>query len=171
MIVEATKICGGRHGCGQVLPVGEFYLTKRGLHNTCRACDSAKTRRWREENPEKSRETSRKASEKWRRENPILRKARDLKSFAQDAGPSDIDLDWVMKRLDRGVCELKGIPFVYEKRHPFLPSIDRIDASQPGHMKDNCRIVLWGLNAFKGTASEEVFLQCLEAVSAAPNKS
>ena len=75
-----------------------------------------------------------------------------------------------MERLDRGVCEFSGVPFVYEPRHPHLPSIDRIDPTQPGHMKDNCRVILWGLNGFKGVASEEVFRECLEKVSAALNQ-
>jgi hypothetical protein len=51
-----------------------------------------------------------------------------------------------------------------------MPSIDRIDPTQSGHMKANCRVILWGLNAFKGVASEEVFRECLEKVSAASNQ-
>jgi hypothetical protein len=167
VIVEATKLCGGKNGCGQVLPVREFGYTKAGFKTYCRACSSADGKRWYAENTDRQRGNVK----RWALDNPIATKAKSLKKSAHESGPSDIDMEWIMERLDRGVCELKGIPFVYEWRHPFLPSIDRIDASQPGHMKDNCRIVLWGLNAFKGTASEEVFLQCLEAVSAAPNKS
>ena len=181
MIVEATKLCGGKHGCGQVLPVGEFSYRKSGFDTYCRACNAAKGGRWKRENPDRARLAdkrwkrknpgkTRANSQRWKRKNPIRVKAHNLKLYAHSAGPSDIDLDWIMERLDRGVCELKGIPFVYESGHPFMPSIDRIDATQTGHMKDNCRIVLWGLNGFKGTASEEVFLKCLEAVSATPNK-
>ena len=142
-----------------MLPLRAFSYTKTGLRSCCRACRAAERARQR---PARTRRVGK---------NPITNKCRHLKYTAHNRGPSDIDIDWIMERLDRGVCELTGIPFVYKVRHPFLPSIDRIDATQPGHMKDNCRIVLWGLNAFKGTASEEVFLQCLEAVSAAPNKS
>jgi hypothetical protein len=76
-----------------------------------------------------------------------------------------------MERLVRGVCEFSGVPFVYKTRHPFMPSIDRIDPTQPGHMKANCRVILWGLNAFKGVASEEVFRECMEKVSATLNQS
>jgi hypothetical protein len=167
VIVEATKRCGGKHGCGTVLPVSEFGYTKTGFRTECRACSVSAATRWREENPDRSRGTR----AQWGQDNPITLKAGNLKTYAHRAGPSDIDIDWIMERLDRGVCELTGIPFVYEWRHPFLPSIDRIDATQPGHMKDNCRVVLWGLNAFKGTASEEVFLKCLAEVSATPNRS
>jgi hypothetical protein len=38
-------------------------------------------------------------------------------------------------------------------------------------MKDNCRVILWGLNAYKGVASEEVFRDCIGVVSAAFNQS
>jgi len=168
VIVEATKLCGGKNGCGRVLPISAFASNGReGFKADCRACVSTRQKRSYAENPAPYK----RAAKQWQQENPITVKAHRLKKHAHRAGPSDIDLEWIMERLDRGVCELTGIPFVYEWRHPFLPSIDRIDATQPGHMKDNCRVVLWGLNAFKGTASEEVFLKCLAEVSATPNRS
>jgi hypothetical protein len=150
-----------------VLPISAFNRDKDGWQTYCRACGASAAARWRKENPDRSRATR----AQWGQDNPIALKAKNLRRSAHKAGPSDIGIDWIMERLDRGVCELTGIPFVYEWRHPFLPSIDRIDATQPGHMKDNCRVVLWGLNAFKGTASEEVFLKCLAEVSATPNRS
>jgi hypothetical protein len=172
MIVVATKRCGGKHGCGLVLPVSEFCFRKRGYLNTyCRACSARKGRQWKADNRERNAAANAAAQRERRRNNPIASKVQDLVRTATKTGPSDIDSAWVMERLERGVCELKGIPFVYEKRHPFLPSIDRIDPKQPGHMKDNCRVILWCLNAFKGAASEEVFRECLGVVSAAPNKS
>lgn len=163
MICEATKLCNGKHGCGQVLPVSAFSYTKDGFRTYCLACSSTAAMRWNKENPERKLASG----QRWHEKNPINRKAHSLKKSAHKAGPSDIDLDWVMERLERGVCELSGVPFVYEVRHPCLPSIDRIDPTQPGHMKDNCRVILWGLNGFKGAASERVFLESLEKVSAA----
>jgi hypothetical protein len=168
MIVEATKRCSGKHGCGRVLPVSEFSARKNGsIHTYCRSCASRSAHQWCVENPERRAAKSR----EWRQNNPVVSKARSLKNSAHKAGPSDIDVDWVMERLERGVCELSGVPFVYETGHPHLPSIDRIKVTQPGHMKDNCRVILWGLNAYKGVASEEVFRECIGVVSAAFNKS
>ena len=153
------------HGCGQVLPVSEFHSNGRnGLKTECRACVNARAKRAYAENPAPRILNS----QRWGKENPIRDKAIRLKAVAHNAGPSDIDLDWIMERLDRGVCEKSGEPFVYGQAfHPGLPSIDRIDATQPGHMKDNCRVILWCLNSFKGTASEELFDEYLEKIIAA----
>lgn len=168
MIAEATKLCGGKHGCGLVLPVREFSKRKDGrLQAYCRYCAGQYYRQWRAENPERAAAAVR----RWQKNNPIANKANTLVQNARKPGPSDIDMDWVMERLERGVCEFSGVPFVYETGHPHMPSIDRIDPTQPGHMKDNCRVILWGLNGFKGVASEEVFRECMRTVSAAFNQS
>jgi hypothetical protein len=168
MIVIATKRCGGKDGCGRTLPVSEFYLCKNGrLTCACRRCIKQSVSNWKAENPERHAASNR----RWRRNNPLASKARSLVHHAHQPGPSDIDFAWVIERLERGVCEFSGVPFVYEPRHPCLPSIDRIDPTQPGHMKANCRVILWGLNGFKGAASEEVFRDSLEKVSAATNQS
>ncbi len=167
MIVIATKRCSSQSGCGRVLPVSEFYVRKNGrLYHICRVCAGRATSRWAAANPERNAANAR----KWRQKNPLANKAISLAADARRKGPSDIDSDWVMERLERGVCEFSGVPFVYETGHPCMPSIDRIDPTQPGHMKDNCRVILWGLNGFKGVASEEVFRECLEKVHAASNK-
>jgi hypothetical protein len=167
MIVIATKRCGGKNGCGLVLPVSEFYPCKNGrLTHVCRRCSKQAAYLWKVKNPERNVANNR----KWRENNPRTSKAGRLVEQAHRQGPSDIDSAWVMERLDRGVCEFSGVPFVYETRHPCMPSIDRIDPAQPGHMKDNCRVILWGLNGFKGAASEEVFRESLEKVSAAFNE-
>lgn len=152
MIYEATKLCGGKHGCGRELPVSEFYCTKKGPYSYCRACAVAAAERWADENPKR------------RLASHLVASAKN----GRDAGGTDIDIDWVIERLERGVCEKSGLPFVYgQPYHPATPSIDRIDPTQPGHMKDNCRVILWCLNAFKGSASEKLFNEYLEKVSAA----
>ena len=168
MIVIATKRCSGKHGCGRTLPVSEFSVRKNGnLSSHCRDCWAAYYRQWRADNPGRAAEASR----RWAKKNPLALKAHHLVCSAVRRGPSDIDSGWVLERLERGVCEFSGVPFVYETSHPCLPSIDRIDPTPPGHMKPNCRVYLRVLNAFKGVASEEVFRESLEKVSAALNQS
>ncbi len=154
-----------------MLPVTSFRYHKRGFYTLCRACDSAFSLAKARLNPERRRAVVLKSKRKRELENPVAAKARRLlDNLKANDGTTDIDHAWVMDRLGRGVCEISGVPFVYETRHPCLPSIDRIDRTQPGHMKANCRMILWGLNAFKGAASEEVFLESLEKVHAASNK-
>lgn len=66
----------------------------------------------------------------------------------------DLEVEWILAKLETGVCELSGMPFNfgYEtsrqnpgKKNPHSPSIDRVDSTK-GYTKDNCRIVLWAVN-------------------------
>ena len=73
--------------------------------------------------------------------------------------------EWVRERVERGVCELSGVPFVFGgNKHPRNPSIDRIDSSR-GYTPDNCRIALWMLNAGKNDAEDQVFVDALRLVA------
>ena len=69
--------------------------------------------------------------------------------------------EWVRERLEKGVCEMSGIPFHSGPKErnttsPYSPSIDRIDSSK-GYTPENCRVVLWALNAAFGHWGEETF--------------
>lgn len=78
-----------------------------------------------------------------------------------------IDLTWVQQRLKAGVCEITGIPFVTDvPRHPFLPSLDRVDSSR-GYVPDNCRAILWMLNAAKQELPEPEFRSALQQIARA----
>lgn len=64
-----------------------------------------------------------------------------------------------------GFCELTGIAFsMKEPGKPgpktFSPSIDRIDPAK-GYVPENCRFVLWAVNAFKGEGTDaDMFFIC-----------
>ena len=78
-----------------------------------------------------------------------------------------LTIDWVEEKLSRGVCEITGIAFVLGTiRHPFLPSIDPIDSNK-GYTPENCRMILWMLNAAKGDSSEDHFQSNLRQVAEA----
>ena len=64
--------------------------------------------------------------------------------------PLEIDAAWIEAILERGVCQVSGIPFDYGKhpttrRNPLGPSIDQIVAGQ-GYTLENSRVVLTALN-------------------------
>lgn len=68
----------------------------------------------------------------------------------------DLTEQWIQERLDRGICEITGLPIKVKQykqsdigsRSFFSPSIDRIDNSV-GYIPSNCRIVCWGYNLAK----------------------
>jgi hypothetical protein len=69
-----------------------------------------------------------------------------------------INTAWVRERLERGVCELSGLQFEPWTRGTtaFIPSIDRIDSSK-GYDPENCRIIVWALNAAFAEWGEDTF--------------
>lgn len=83
-----------------------------------------------------------------------------LKSRAKRRGLAfDLDSEWASSRWT-GNCELSGIPFVLDgtTRNPFTLSVDKIDPKK-GYTKDNCRFILWALNAFKGESDDATMLK------------
>jgi hypothetical protein len=74
-----------------------------------------------------------------------------------------IDLAWVRAKLEKGVCDLTGIPFVMdtrrlEHRNPYSPSLDRRDNTK-GYTKENCRVILWALNMGFADWGQEIYLK------------
>lgn len=68
----------------------------------------------------------------------------------------NITTEWLDKKL-HGSCEATGLPFVFgEPNSPWLPSIDRIDASG-GYTMDNCRVVVKLFNLGRNMYSDDDF--------------
>jgi hypothetical protein len=88
------------------------------------------------------------------------RKKRFLASTKQSAKVRGLLFDlseaWFKGRLDRGVCEVTGLPVrikLYKKgdagqRSFYNPSVDRVDNAL-GYIPSNCRLVCWGYNLAK----------------------
>jgi hypothetical protein len=102
---------------------------------------------------------------KMRREAPWYHLVKHARAKCNKSGvPFDLDNDWARSRWT-GCCEMSGIPFevCQSKQGMFCPSLDRIDHSR-GYIKDNCRFILFGLNAFKQQSSDDVVLSVCRAV-------
>jgi len=152
MIAEATKVCGGLHGCGRELPLSEFNVNRNGRAITyCKECGSKQRAQWRIDNT-----------------------ARDLyrttKRNAVKRGLTfELSLQWFEDRLATGTCEISGVPFVVKNNSPFSPSPDRVD-NDIGYDDRNCRMILWALNNMKSAHAESDFQECLRRIAAGINE-
>lgn len=64
----------------------------------------------------------------------------------------DIDYNWMRSKCNQKNCEISNLPFDNNKGVWYTQSIDRVDNSG-GYTKDNCKVVLWGMNVGKGSNS------------------
>lgn len=74
-----------------------------------------------------------------------------------------ISFEWISDRILAGTCEMTGLPFIYARSHPFMPSIDRIDP-ESGYTEDNCRIVCYMYNMAKNRWTDANVLRMAEAL-------
>lgn len=150
--------------CKQNKVVGEFYTQGVSTAGWCKSC--------------------RCADEKIRRANPVLVakfrtkyetdmdfRARELLRATQKRCRArgiayDLDIAWLSERM-RGCCELTGLPFDHairnRRRNAYSPSIDRI-VPGGGYTKDNCRVVLYAVNAALNDWTLDVLLPIVEAL-------
>ncbi len=80
---------------------------------------------------------------------------------------TDLTKEWCKERIDKGICELTGLPFDYIKigrTMPNCPSIDRIDSSI-GYYKSNCQIILAWVNVAKSDMPQYIFIKFLKEVA------
>ena len=77
--------------------------------------------------------------------------------------------EWIAAKLDKGLCEVTGIPFVLKGGRengfvrPFTPSLDRTDPTK-GYTADNVKVVCWIYNSAKGVGTHEDVIKLAEAL-------
>ena len=81
----------------------------------------------------------------------------------------NLTTEWVQQKLEKGICEVTGLPFSYEReeqhtRSAFAPSVDRINPQNTNYTPDNCRVVLWSVNNIFSEYGEQLVLPILEAI-------
>lgn len=102
------------------------------------------------------------------REGDVGMRASKLISAAQRRNKCTISRAWLVGKLERGVCEVTGIPFEIEFNggrvaRPFTPSLDRIDPSKP-YTEDNTQVVCWIYNRAKGVNDHSAVVTLAEAI-------
>lgn len=143
-----TKVCSK---CGEEKPRTEFNKRARsadGLRSECKACQRARKAAYRAANKEKVR--ARDAAYRSTPEGRARALIRTARFNAKRRGhpPPEITEKDILPAVERGVCQVTGLPFVWQsggKQHPLAPSLDRPDASRP-YTRDNWRIVCWAVN-------------------------
>lgn len=139
----------------------------------CRPCKRKYVREWYRSNKDTVRDYRR----KYKKNKPIPARAdalyRGAKGRAVKFGLTfELDVAWIRRRLERGICEATGLRFsdptyrTGQRRRitPFTASVDRIDP-RLGYTKENCRLVVFGWNALKGSGTDaEAFTICSAAI-------
>ena len=86
---------------------------------------------------------------------PIMRKLTELKKRASFKNMQfNLDHSWMYYKLNQKNCEVSNLLFDHDKGVWYTQSIDRVNNNH-GYTKDNCKVVLWGMNVGKGTSSYE----------------
>ena len=138
--MQALKKC---YECNQLKDLFQFNKNKSkkdGLAGECRQCRTQYNHNYR-----KSYKTH------------IIGRARTLLGSArrrakQRNGIVSIDMDWIVEILEKGTCQLSGLPFDFDQntkiysRSPYVPSLDRIDINNPNYTPENTRVILWCIN-------------------------
>lgn len=140
--------------------------TRRNEIGVPRVEAAKKRRQWLWENHEVSLERFRKNYYKSREKSPWLVSLQSAKARCKKSGIEfSLTFGWARVRWT-GRCELTDIPFVLNLGHgpgTFSPSIDRIDPAG-GYTPDNCRFILYPINAMKGAGTEADMLMIAKAI-------
>lgn len=154
---ESPRLC---RKCGLYPPTSAFYENKRAegifVFHVCKRCHKQRV----SENRHGKRCTAGYIAARMH-DNTKRRASQRKVSFSLTHG-------WFKEKIEAGRCELSGHPFYIgpHQRHLLQPSPDRIDSSR-GYDPDNTRMILWMLNAAKGSSDEEMFIECLKKVAEA----
>lgn len=188
MSIPDTKRCSK---CGEVKNSNEYYRRfhhgKTRLYSMCIECFKARgalyaarpeVRQKRLERHKVNRESPAYRAESAERSkrfyNSIRGRAKTLLKSAERRSHKyecfDLDEEFIVSKLEGGVCEVTGIPFSYDKpaeglcKNPYSPSIDRID-NRVGYVKSNVRIVLWQVNLMHGEIDDsEMVTLCVKII-------
>lgn len=115
------------------------------------------------------RETQRELNRKYRESPPG--RARSLLSDAARRRPVEVSLEWVVARLERGVCEATGLKFDFAARtdgghqNPYAPSLDRKDPAQ-NYTEENTQVVILAYNFAKGQLQDSAAREVIKRMAA-----
>lgn len=139
--LSKTRIC---RKCKVEKSYSEFYVNSKGNRpHLCKDCVKERERTYKQSKPELIAERY----SKWRQEKRGFALVNVARNRAKSKGvPFDLDPEDIQARIDRGSCEITGIPFDLTKPRSWnAPSLDRINPSE-GYIRTNTRVILYSLN-------------------------
>jgi len=86
-------------------------------------------------------------------------------------GKVTITKQWILDKLEKGICEATGDQLTIEPRQSNTASLDRIDSNNPDYTPENCRIVTWQFNNMRGAYSDEEFIRVAKQLEKIKKKS
>lgn len=93
-------------------------------------------------------------------------RAKIMLGNARARNECSITSEWLEQKLENGVCEVTGLPFVFnhmQGKVPFSPSLDRISSNLP-YTPENTRVVVWIYNSAKNVFTDEDVLTMAKAL-------
>lgn len=147
-----------------------LLASQRERHAANREANNAQRKeRYGLEDPEQRAAMKRLRGELRRQAYPWERLLRAASDRARAKGlPFTLTEEWATTRWT-GRCEISGISFVVKNTGEpgpkfFSPSIDQIEA-KAGYTPENCRFVLWAVNALKHDGSDEDMILVAKSIS------
>ena len=86
-------------------------------------------------------------------------------------GNVTITSDWIIERIEKGICEATGDKLTTQTKQPNTASLDRIDPNNPDYTPENSRIVTWQFNNMKGVYTDEEFIRVAKQLENVKQKS
>ena len=86
-------------------------------------------------------------------------------------GKVTITKQWVVDRINAGVCEATGDALTISAGKHNSPSLDRIDPNNPDYTPENCRVTTWQFNNMKGAYSDKEFIRVAKQLEIIKKKS
>ena len=121
----------------------------------CKRCDKVATA---------TRDRRRKSEDTTVRAKDLIRNA--LKRAKRNGLVLDLTVEWVVEKLETGVCEVTKLPFdflVGGTARAMAPTIDRIDPTR-GYIPGNVQVVCWLYNRAKGRDDHETVLTLVRSL-------
>ena len=82
--------------------------------------------------------------------------------------PDGLTFEWLVKRLERGRCQVTGLPLNLKRKagpgksRRWSATVDRVDSDNPLYTKQNCRVVIMEFNRLREHYGDDLAISVCE---------